>query len=186
MKHRIKLGLLAIASATMACSIFVGGPALPNPPVAPPPDAFQALQSQLESAVFASLADGKLHLSITQEQLTAFLAARLASQAEPLITEPQVVLSDGEMIIYGRARSWIFEANMAITTVFAIDADGKPEILISHAELGPIPMPTALRDAIAAALNEALTGAVGPVALGFRLESIDIADGNLNLTGRLR
>jgi hypothetical protein len=49
-----------------------------------------------------------------------------------------------------------------------------------------MPMPTALRDAIAAALNEALTGAIGPVALGFRLESIDIVDGTLTLTGRLR
>jgi hypothetical protein len=47
-------------------------------------------------------------------------------------------------------------------------------------------MPTALRDAIAVALNEALTGAVGPVALGFRLETIDIGDGNMTLTGRLR
>jgi hypothetical protein len=186
MKHRVTLGLLAIASATMACSIFVGGPALPDPAVAAPPDAFQALQSQIEAAVFNSLADGALHLSITQEQLTAFLVARLANQAEPLITDPQVVLRNGEMIIYGRARSWIFVANVAVTTVFTIDADGRPEILISHAELGPLPMPTAFRDAIAAALNEALTGAVGPIALGFRLDSIDIADGSMTLTGRLK
>jgi hypothetical protein len=90
------------------------------------------------------------------------------------------------MIIYGRARSWILEANMAVTTVFSIDGDGRPKILVSHAELGPIPMPTALRDAIAATLNEALTGAVGPIALGFRLESVQIADGSMTLTGRLR
>jgi hypothetical protein len=186
MKRRISLGLLAIASATIACSIFVGGPALPDPPVAAPPDAFQALQSEIETAVFNSLTDGALRLSITQEQLTAFLVSRLSRQAEPLITDPQVVLRNGEMIIYGRARSWIFEANMAVTAVFSIDEDGRPEILISHAELGPLPMPTALRDAIAVALNEALTGAVGPVALGFRLETIDIADGSMTLTGRLR
>jgi len=186
MKLRISLGLLAFASATMACSIFVGGPALPEPPVAAPPDAYQALQSQIETAVLNSLSDGVLRLSITQEQLTAFLVSRLSNQPEPLIASPQVVLRSGEMIIYGRARSWIFEANMAVTTIFTIDEDGRPEILISHAELGPMPMPTALRDAIGAALNEALTGAVGPVALGFRLESIDIVDGTLTLTGRLR
>jgi hypothetical protein len=186
MKLRISLGLLAIASATMACSIFVGGPALPDPPVAAPPDAFQALQSEIETAVLNSLTSGALRLSITQEQLTAFLVSRLSSQADPLITDPQVVLRNGEMIIHGRARSWIFEANIAVTTAFSIDEDGRPEILISHAELGPLPMPTALRDAIAVALNEALTGAVGPVALGFRLETIDIGDGNMTLTGRLR
>ena len=186
MRYRISLGLLAIASATLACSIFVGGPALPDPPVAAPPDAFQALQAQIETAVFNSLTDGVLRLSITQEQLTAFLVARLSNQAQSRITDPQVELRNGEMIIYGRARSWIFEANMAVTTIFTIDEDGRPEILISHAELGPMPMPTALRDAIAAALDEALTGAVGPVALGFRLESIEIADGNMTVTGRLR
>lgn len=186
MKSRISLGLLVIASATMACSIFVGGPALPEPPIAAPPDAFQALQSQIETAVFSSLTDGVLRLSITQEQLTAFLVSKLSTQTEPLIADPQVVLSNGEMIIYGRARSWIFEANIAVATVFTIDANGRPEILVSHAELGPIPMPTALRNAIAATLNEALTGAVGPIALGFRLESVDIADGSVTLTGRLR
>lgn len=186
MKYRISLGLLAIASATVACSIFVGGPALPDPPVAAPPDAFQALQSQIETAVFSSLTDGVLRLSITQEQLTAFLVTRLSNQAQPWINDPQVELRNGEMIIYGRARSWIFEANMAVTSVFSIDEDGRPEILISHAELGPMPMPTPFREAIAATLNEALTGAVGPIALGFRLDSIDIADGSMTLTGRLR
>jgi len=170
----------------MACSIFVGGPAAPDPPVVAPPDAFQTLQSQVEAAVLNSLTDGILRLSITQEQLTAFLVSKLSDQPEPVIADPQVVLRNGEMIIHGRARSWIFEANMAVATVFLIDEDGQPRIVISHAELGPMPMPTALRDAIAATLNEALTGAVGPVALGFRLESIDVADGNLTLTGRLR
>jgi hypothetical protein len=111
------------------------------------------------------------------------LVSRLSSQAEPPITDPQVVLRNGEMIIHGRARSWIFEANMAVTTVFSIDEEGRPEILISHAELGPMPMPTGLRDAIAAAMNEALTGAVGRRN---RLppERLELGDGNDRRTAR--
>lgn len=186
MKRRNTLSLLVIAMASVACSIFVGGPALPDPPVVAPPDAFQALQAQIEGAVLGSLTDGVLRLTITQEQLTAYLASRLSARAEPLISDPQVALRNGEMTIFGRAKYWVFEANMAVATVFVIDEAGRPEIAIRHAELGPMPMPTALRDAIAATLNEALTGAVGPVALGFRLESIEIADGSLTLTGRLR
>lgn len=186
MKRPINLGLLAIASTTLACSIFMGGPEFPKPPVPAPTDAFQTLQSDIEAGLSNSLTEGTLRLTITQEQLTAFVANRLSSPAEPLLTDAQVVLRDGEMILFGRARASIFEANMAVTAVFSIDEDGRPRIMISHAELGPMPMPEVLRDVIAVALDEALTGSIGPVALGFRLESIDIANGAMTLTGRLR
>jgi hypothetical protein len=35
-------------------------------------------------------------------------------------------------------------------------------------------------------LQEALTGQLGPAAIGFRLESIDISDGVLTVTGRTK
>jgi hypothetical protein len=136
--------------------------------------------------VLNSALDGTLRLSLTQEQLTAFLGSRLSAGEKPLITEPQVVLRDKEMVIYGRVQSWIFEATVAATAQFAIDETGAPHVSVTHAELGPLPMPQALRDAIAAAVDEALTGYVGPVAIGFRLESIDITDGVVTFTGRLR
>ena len=172
--------------ASLACSVFIGGPKLPDPPIVGSPDAFQTLQADIQQAMAASLTDGTLRLSITQEQLTAFLAARLAAQDDSVITNPQVALGEQEMTIYGRTRIWIFEANLAFAAQFSIDQGGQPKITVSHAELGPLPMPRALQDTIAATIDEALTGYFGPVAIGFRLESIDIASGVMMISGRLR
>jgi hypothetical protein len=37
-----------------------------------------------------------------------------------------------------------------------------------------------------AVITEAFTGSLGPVATGFRLESIDIANGLMTVTGRIK
>ena len=133
-----------------------------------------------------SAGTGNLRLEITQEQMTAYVTSRLSSQNPPILTDPQVVLSDQRMIVYGKARSGMFEANMAVTALFSVDADGKPQIAITQAEIGPLPMPQSLRDGMAAAVDEALTGYFGPAAIGFQLEGIEIREGVMTITGRLR
>ena len=186
MGHQHHLAILALAVASLACSVFIGGPPLPDPPIPNSPEALLTLRADIEKAVFESLTEGTLRLTITQEQLTAFLASRLSMQEPPILAEPQVVLGEQEMVVYGRVRSGIFEATMAVTAQFAVDQSGQPQFRISHGELGPLPMPQALRDSIAAAVDEALTGYIGPVAIGFRLESIEISNGIMTVTGRLR
>lgn len=186
MKSHVPHLIVSTSLAALACTVFVGGPDLPVPPIPNSPEALQTLQSQLEQAAVESAATGTLRLEITQEQMTAYLTSRLAGQDAPILTDPQVVLSDQRMIVYGKARSGIFEANMAVTALFSVDADGKPQIAIGEAEIGPLPIPQSLRDAVAAAVDEALTGYIGPVAIGFRLEGIDIREGVMTISGRLR
>lgn len=186
MTNRVGIAIVALSGAALACSIFIGGPDYPDPRVQASPDALQTMESQVEAALAQSLADGTLRVSFTQEQLTAFLEARLGAQPEPILTDPQVVLTQQEMIVYGRARSWILEANVSLAVTFAVDAQGSPQVTVRRADFGPLPMPQAVQAGIAAALDEALTGYVGPVALGFRLEAIEISDGVITLTGRIR
>lgn len=178
--------LVALVLASLACSIFVGGPDLPTPSGVEASESLDSLDTELERAATESLTTGTLEVQFTQEQLTAYVANLLANQSPPLLSDPQVVLGDQELTIYGHAKSGILEANASITTAFSVDEAGKPIVRISHAELGPIPMPDALKDGIAAAIDEALTGAIGPAAIGFRLESIDISGGIMKITGRVR
>lgn len=186
MRRKPVVALLVIATASLACSVFLGGPEIPTPRPVPTESALQTLTSQLEQAVAESLSSGTLTLHVSQEQLTAFVASKVSTQDPPVMTDPQVVLTGQKMIIYGRARSGMLEANVAVTATFSIDPNGVPEIHISDAQLGPMPMPQALQDAIAAAIDEALTGSIGPAAIGFRLETIDISEGLMTITGRVR
>jgi hypothetical protein len=49
-----------------------------------------------------------------------------------------------------------------------------------------MPVPVGLKDTVTATIQEAYTGAIGPAAIGFRLESITIANGTMTITGRTK
>ncbi len=177
--------LTALLAATLACSIFVGGPAIPTQS----PEAtatFPSLPSQVEQAVTAGATTGEISLQITEGQLTSFLADKLAHQTNPVISDPRVVLQSGQMIVYGKAVSGAFTANVSMTLQASVDANGQPQIQVINTDFGPIPAPQGFNDMITASFQEAFTGYLGPVATGFRLESINIGDGVMTVTGRFK
>jgi hypothetical protein len=186
MKKAIPCALGALLLATLACSIFVGGPAYPEDTISTPTGPELSLQDQVLQAVQAGAETGTVSVQITESQLTSYLAAKTAQQAHPVITDPRVYLRSGQMKVFGRAESGIFVANVSMTVQTNIDSSGQPQIVIQQTDFGPIAAPKGLNDALAASLQEAFTGWLGPVATGFRLESITISDGVMTVTGRLK
>lgn len=142
---------------------------------------------QIEQAFMTGAETGVITLQITESQLTSFMADKLAQQTNPPFADPQIHLRDGQMKMYGKiTRGWL-TANMLITMNVTIDpTTGQPKIEIASADFGPIPAPEGVNAAISALIDEAFTGSFGPVAVGFRLETITIADGVMTLTGRIK
>lgn len=186
MKKNILLGLTALAAATLACTIFVGGPDYPDTPIPVSTQAVGTLQDQVQQAVVNGAESGIVTFQINESQLTSYLAYQFQSESDPLLTDPQVLLRDGQMTIYGKAQSGMFIANLSIATQVSVDENGQPQIAITQSDFGPLPAPQGLNDAVSALLEEAFTGSLGPVATGFRLESITIADGVMTVTGRIK
>ncbi len=177
--------LTALLAATLACSIFVGGPAIPTDSPAPTATA-PSLSDQIQQAVTAGATTGEISLQITEGQLTSFLAAKLAQETKPVITDPRVVLQSGQMIVYGKATSGPFTANVSMTLQASVDANGQPQIQVVSTDFGPLPAPQGFNDMIASSFQEAFTGTLGPVATGFRLDSISIGNGVMTVTGRFK
>ena len=144
------------------------------------------LKTQIEQAITTGAETGMVTLQITEVQLTSYLIQKMGDQANPPFTDPQVLLRDNQMQILGKIQSGIFTANMSIILDVTIDESGQPKIEIASADFGPVPLPSGLNDAISSAIDEAFTGSLGPVATGFRLETITIADGTMTLTGRTK
>jgi hypothetical protein len=186
MQLRALFAIVTLEAASLACSIFLGGPKLPETPVTVATEAVRSLQSSIEQAAADSLTDGTFRLEITESQLTAYLVSRLNAEPDPVITDPHVELRDGSLIVYGQAHAGVFVGNLSVTSEFSLDENGQPKVTIEAADLGPLPAPQALRDWISALLDETLTGSIGPAAIGFRLETIEIADGLMTVTGRLK
>ncbi len=186
MNRRALIAISALLCASLACSIFLGGPAYPDPPVPVSTEAAAGLQSAFETAMGNAAQTGTLTVVLTESELTSYLNAKLAEQPDPPIAQPQVTLRDGAMQVFGTAQTGIFVANVSLTAQFSVDQNGQPQISITQATYGPFPAPSELTDALGALVRESLTGSFGPAALGFRLESITIADGKLTLTGRIK
>ena len=185
MRIRFALPVVAIAAATLACSIFVGGPEYPQPAGASATQELEAAQTQIAQAVLDAAQTGAFRLVITESQLTAYLASQLDDQSS-MITDPQVVLRDGAIHVYGKAQSGIFVATMDATAQVTLDDQGQPKIAITKVDFGPVPLPDALASSLSSVLQEALTGSLGPAATGFRLDGVQIADGTMTITGRTK
>ncbi len=178
--------LLIMTLASLACTLFVGGPDLPIPPVPVSTEAAEGIKEQLRQAIEAAATTGAVTLQINESQLTSLLAAKLASQTQPLMTEPQILLRNGQMQLFGKAQRSIFVANVAIIINVGVDEIGQPKIEVASADFGPFPAPQGLNAAISAVVAEAYTGTLGPIATGFRIESITITDGMMTISGRVK
>jgi hypothetical protein len=170
----------------LACEINIGGPAYPDQRIPVSTDAAGELQSAMQTAAASGEESGQETLVITEPQLTSYLAARLNTQDQPLFTEPQVYLQDGQIQVYGTAQQGYFQVNIKIVVTVGVDEQGQPTIELTSADFGPLPVPDGLKDAVTAAIQEAYTGAIGPIATGFRLESITVANGTMTVIGRTK
>jgi uncharacterized protein YpmS len=180
------LSVLALALASLACTVFVGGPDYPSTSIAVSTEAVNSLDQQIQAAQTAAAQSGLMTLTVDETQITSLLASKLESQPDPFIRDPQVYLRNNEIQVYGKARQGNLEANVRIVLSASIDAEGKPVVEVTSADFGPLPAPEGLNKTISVFIAEAFTGALGPAAFGLRLESITIADGVMTLAGRVK
>ena len=186
MMKKFLIALITLTFATLACSVFVGGPNYPATPIPVSTMAVQSLKTQVTQAVAMAATSGTITLNITEEQITSYLTYYLQSQPNLPITDPQVQLQDGQMKVFGKVQQGMFTANASITMTVSVDQNGQPKIEITQEDFGPYPAPQGLNDAISTLVAQAFTGSLGPAATGFRLESISIANGVMTVTGRVK
>ena len=190
----LPLFLITLLLASLACTVFVGGPDYSDLPVIPvSKEAEQSLKDDMKRAFEEGATSGVVTLNITETQITSYLAYRMQtdqslqqSDSKPLITDPQVYLRDGQMKIYGKTQQGMFAANIGIIINMGIDEAGQTKIEIASADFGPFPAPDGLKEALTAMIKEAYTGAIGPAATGLRIETVTIADGTMTITGRIK
>jgi len=192
-KYALPIFLLALLLASLACTIFVGGPDYSGlAPIPVSTEAAGSLKDEMQKAFEAGAQTGVVTLNITEPQITSILAFRLQSDPnmqtdkKPFITDPQVYLRDGQMKIYGKSQQGMFTANIGIIVNMGVDELGKPKIEIASADFGPFPAPAGINEALTTMIDEAYTGSIGPAATGLRIETITIADGIMTITGRIK
>ena len=191
--HSLLLFLITLILTSLACTVFVGGPDYSDrTPIPVSNQAAESLKEEVKRAFEAGLQTGEVTIYINESQITSVLALRLQTDqnlqqdSQPLITDPQVYLRDGQMQIFGKTKQGMFTANIGIIVSVGVDETNKPKIEIISADFGPLPAPDGIKNAISAMIDEAYTGSLGPIATGLRVESISIANGIMTVVGRVR
>lgn len=192
-KYALPIFLLTLLLTSLACTMFVGGPDYSTLPAVPTStDALQSMQAEVTRAFTEGAQTGTITLNFTEQQITSYVAAklqndpRLQQNGQPLITDTQVYLRDGQMQIYGKTKRGMFAANIGIIVSVGVDENGQPKIDVVSADFGPLPAPKGITETISAMIREAYTGSLGPVATGLRIENISIANGIMTISGRIR
>lgn len=180
------VGTFALVLAVTSCTLNLGGPAYPNPAIPVSTEAMGELQFSVGTAVATGMGTGEVALIFTEPQLTSFLFYKLQAQSQPFFINPQVFLRDGQLQMYGTASNGYFEASALIILSAGVDDQGKLKIELTSANFGPLPVPNGLKEILTATIQEAYTGALGPVATGFKLKNVTIADGTMTIIGQTK
>jgi hypothetical protein len=179
-------GVFALILADMACTMNIGGPSYPNRSIPVSTEALGDLTSALGTAFANAAVSGQVTLNLTESQITSYLAYKLQAQSQPFITNPQVYLQDGKLQVYGTATQGYFQATVSLIFSAGVDEHGNLKIQLTSANFGPFPVPNGLTEFATTTIQEAYTGALGPVATGFRIQSVTIADGSMNIVGQTK
>ncbi len=185
MNNTPRIILLSLLSFLLfgACQIFTGGPKPPDEKIPVSETEAQTVITTWEN-LFSGDQSGLVSITLTEAQITSALDHYFSTQEKPLLTEPQVYMRDGKIELYGKVEQGLLSANVRLTLSAAIDENGKPDLNIVDADLGPLPMPDSLLSTASNLIDEGITGAIGPMITKFRAETIIVNDGFLTISGR--
>jgi hypothetical protein len=182
-KHtRLIIAVIGLALASLACDLSVSGPAAPGSPIPVSTEAAGQVP-ELWKAAATNAANQQLSVTITEEQLTSFVAIKLQDNPDAPVKDIQVFLRDGKIQIFGKAQGGSVNTTALIVIAVSVTPEGTALFTVEQADFGPLPVPSSLLEGLSSTLNEAFTGQVGSVASGFRVTSITIADGQMAITG---
>ena len=175
-----------LVTASLACTVDIGGPEPPGPAIPVSQDAAEIFEGMWDSAVQGALSGGQLLILLDESQVTSLLANRLSRQEKPILDDPQVYLQDGQIRVYGSTVQGPLQGRVLITVEPRLDAQGQVTFDVVSADVGPVPAPAAVLDGISSVLTELFTGSLGSLATGVRITSLAIAGGEMSIVGELR
>ncbi len=180
---RLILVLTILVAAGLACNF--PGTAANLPPTAQPmsTEQLQNLENQVQQTLQSPNASGEVTVTLTQDQLNGIIATQMAQQSEQVITDPSVVLTGGNMEVYGKVTQSGVSANLKVVMQPVVEANGTPRLNITSINLGGMPVPDVLTTRIADSANNALSSYLDSGQNKIKVKSINITEGQMTITG---
>lgn len=184
-KHQIVflLVLLLLIISSLACQINANGQLIPTTTVEViPTEPSINPEDILKNSIQSSSNNGDFEVILNESQLTSLLTKKLQEQPDQLMTNPQVYLRNNTIEVDGMVHRGFFSSNITLTLNATIDAEGKPQIEVSKANFGSLPIPGGFLDGFSSMLNDTWMSYLENTK-GVHLHSITVSDGYLIIRG---
>ncbi len=169
---------IVVLLVSLACQLS-GGPTPPRP-VAISPDQAQSLNQTVQTAQ-PDPKTGKVTLTVTESQITSYVVQNLHDNYAPILSDPVIVFQPGRVELYGTIKGDSISANGRVIMTVTIDSQGKPIVVISEANFGPIPVPTSLLDNLSTSVDRSIADSMKDYQSDYRLESITFDTGTAKI-----
>lgn len=181
---RVLLTLVVLIAASLACNLPArDANVLPTQPPLDPQTA-QQLEDQYKATLSSAPANTDVTITITQDQLNTMILTRMEDEPDSPIQDPQVVLTGGQMEVYGTVNQGGLSANSKTVIRPGYNADGSPRLEVVSIHLGSFPAPDSLQNQVSDMVNETLQDYLSANSERFKVTNISIAEGLMTITGQ--
>ncbi len=178
--------VVALSLAVLACGSPLSGLGQPTAPASPIPVSTEAageLEDLWTNAIENAGPNGEVTVVMTEEQLTSYVALKLAEEPDVPLKNIQIFLRDGQMTLTGDAKIGALTAKASLAVDVTVNSEGKLEAEITDADFGPVPVPSDMLTSLNDALQESLSEQLTINSTEITIQSIAIADGKMSFSG---
>ncbi len=179
-----------LAGATLACNL----PTNPQPPIpslTPSTGDADAFEKNFQQAVNQASQTGSFSATVTQQQLSSWLALRAAGFAQQQGYEwpfknVQAGLDNGKITLYGViAQQNVPETPAQIIFTPSIDANGQLAVKIESGQVGIVGLPSDALTKLTNTIRDILAGQLNQIQGHYRLTDLRVASGALSVSGQV-
>lgn len=184
--HGILLVFAILSLVALGCRLSVGGPKAPETPEPVTTEAVEQMEENLSEALQSAQQTKTFTYSITENQLNSYLSFQLEEMQDPPLTDPQVVIKNGQIEIYGTVQSGALSGQVMIVVSASVDDQGQPDVNLLSAKIGPLPVPASLLERYADTIDSLVKQNIRRISSDARLTAIEFGDGVLTIKAEVQ
>lgn len=184
MRKQFIVMVLVLVLAAFACRMGEDVAQRPGPTIPVTTEEAQRFEENLKTTADSFSQSGEFDLEITEEQLTSYVYYETQKQPEIGVTDPQIYLRDGKILMYAKYAESIVPVNVELV-ITPLVSDGKVKLQLDSVKLGPASAPDALVEQFQRIITEQVEPSLNESFAGeLYVETLSISDGVLKLHGK--
>ena len=142
----------------------------------------QQFEQDLQATLTSQQSGSEVTITITDSQMSAYLANRMAGDTNQVISNPRVRMTSGRMEIIVQVNQGI-SLDATSVVVPTVDGSGRPRLQVESVSLGSLPVPESVVNQMQQVVDDILVDYLESSNSSFSVTKIEIAEGKMIVTG---